>query len=38
MRGARVAEALDWVQSLVLEDAELIAARKAVLKHLRKQP
>lgn len=35
-RGARVAEALDWVQSRVLEDAELIAARKAVLKHLRR--
>ena len=38
VRGACVAEALDWVQSLVLEDAELIAARKTVLKHLRKQP
>ncbi|MBN5052590.1 hypothetical protein [Stenotrophomonas sp. YIM B13575] len=35
-RGARVAEALDWVQSLVPEDAALIAARKAVLKHLRR--
>jgi hypothetical protein len=35
VRGAHVAEALDWVQSLVLEDAELIAARKAVLKHLK---
>ncbi|QKW57495.1 hypothetical protein [Stenotrophomonas sp. NA06056] len=35
VRGAHVADALDWVQSLVLEDAELLAARKAVLKHLR---
>ncbi|MEX5405481.1 hypothetical protein VPH47_14660 [Stenotrophomonas sp. WED208] len=36
-RGASVAGALDWLQSLALEDAELMAARKVVLKRLRQR-
>lgn len=36
-RGAAVHEAQEWVQSLVLEDAELVATRKVALKRLRQR-
>ncbi|AWH24739.1 hypothetical protein [Stenotrophomonas sp. YAU14D1_LEIMI4_1] len=37
VRGAAAHEALQWVQTLVVEDAELIAARKVALKRLRQR-
>ena len=36
-RGASVAEALEWLQSLALQEEEMVAARKVALKRLRQR-
>jgi len=36
-RGASVAQAMGWLQSLALEEEEMVAARKVALKRLRQR-